>query len=126
MRITDLSSDVCSSDLTDTSLYGRYARAFAYFRALDFDRAIKDPDSLIHDYPNDPYFHELKADILLNIGKVAESIPPITEAYRLAPTEPLIAYGLATRLVALDATRRPPAALGTPQPVPKSAAGRVR
>src|SRR3546814_20500856 len=47
---------------TDTSLYGRYARAFAYFRALDFDRAIKDTDSLIHDYPNDPYFHELQAD----------------------------------------------------------------
>ncbi|MFC3677686.1 M48 family metalloprotease [Ferrovibrio xuzhouensis] len=97
---------------TDTSLYGRYARAFAYFRGLDFDRAIKDTDSLIHDYPNDPYFHELKADILLNIGKVAESIPPITEAYRLAPNEPLIAYGLASRLVALEDTSRLPEAIG--------------
>lgn len=97
---------------SDTSLYGRYARAFAYFRALDFDRAIKDTDSLIRDYPNDPYFHELKADILLNIGKVAESIPPITEAYRLAPNEPLIAYGLASRLVALEDTSRLPEAIG--------------
>jgi predicted Zn-dependent protease len=96
---------------SDTSLYGRYARAFAYFQALDFNRAIKATDSLIADYPNDPYFHELKADILLNTGKVAESLPPISEAYRLAPNEPLIAFGFAERLVALEDNSRLPEAI---------------
>jgi len=96
---------------TDTSLYGRYARAFAYFQALDFNRAMKETESLIHDYPNDPYFYELKADILLNIGKVAESLPPITEAYRLAPNEPLIAFGFGQRLVALEDNSRLPEAI---------------
>jgi predicted Zn-dependent protease len=96
---------------TDTSLYGRYARAFAYFRALDFNRALKETDGLIADYPNDPYFRELKADILFNIGKVAESVPPISEAYRLAPNEPLIAFGLAQRLVALEDNSRMPEAI---------------
>jgi predicted Zn-dependent protease len=87
---------------SDTSLYARYARAFAYFRALDFRRAITETDALIQLYPNDPYFHELKADILLNQGKVADSLPAMREAYRLAPNEPLMAYGLGQRLVALD------------------------
>ena len=87
---------------TDTSLYGRYARAFAYYRALDFPRALRETDGLIQQYPNDPYFHELKADILLNMGRVAESLPPINEAYRLAPNEPLIAFGVGQRLVAME------------------------
>ncbi len=89
---------------SDTSLYGRYARAFAYFRALDFSRAIAETDALLQLFPNDPYFHELKADILLNQGKVADSLPPMREAYRLAPTEPLLAFGVGQRLVALEGT----------------------
>lgn len=91
---------------TDTSLYGRYARAFAYFRALDFNRAIAETDELIRLYPNDAYFHELKADILLNQGKVAESLPPMQEAYRLSPKEPLLAYGVGQRLVGLEDNSR--------------------
>ena len=80
---------------SDTSLYGRYARAFAYFRALDFQRALTETDRLIRDYPNDAFFHELKSDILLNMGRVAESLPAAQEAHRLAPEEPLIAFGVA-------------------------------
>lgn len=91
---------------SDTSLYGRYARAFAYFRALDFQRALTETDRLIRDYPNDAFFHELKSDILLNMGKVAESLPPAQEAHRLAPEEPLIAFGVAQRLVALEDNSR--------------------
>jgi predicted Zn-dependent protease len=87
---------------SDTSLYARYARAFAYFRGLDFKRAMDETEALIQLYPNDPYFRELKADILLNQGKVAESLPPMREAYRLAPNEPLLAFGLGQRLVALE------------------------
>lgn len=91
---------------SDTSLYARYARAFAYFRGLDFQNAIKEVDSLIRDYPNDPYFHELKSDILLNQGKVAESLPSMQAAQRLAPNEPLLALGLGQRLVALEDNSR--------------------
>lgn len=97
---------------TDTSLYGRYARAFAYFRALDFNRALTETDRLIADYPNDPFFRELKADILLNMGRVADSLPPSQEAYRLAPGEPLIAFGVAQRLVALEDDSRLEEAIG--------------
>lgn len=91
---------------SDTSLYARYARAFAYFRGLDFPRALAETDQLLQLYPNDPYFHELKSDILLNMGRVADSMPPAVEAARLAPDEPLLAYGVGQRLVALDDTSR--------------------
>lgn len=97
---------------TDTSLYGRYARAFAYFRALDFSRALSETERLIQDYPNDPFFHELKSDILLNMGRVADSLPPAQEAHRLAPNEPLIAFGVAQRLVALEDNGRLDEAIG--------------
>lgn len=97
---------------SDKSLYGRYARAFAYFRALDFQRSLTETDSLIRDYPNDPFFHELKADILLNMGRVADSLPPAQEAYRLAPNEPLLAYGVGQRLVALNDDSRLDEAVG--------------
>lgn len=96
---------------TDTSLHGRYARAFAYYQALDFQKALKETDSLIRDYPNDPFFHELKADIYLNTGRVAESLPPMQEAYRLAPREPLLAFGVGQRLVALEDNSRLPEAI---------------
>ena len=97
---------------SDTSLYGRYARAFAYFRALDFKRAEAETDALIQLYPNDPYFRELKADILLNQGKVADSLPPIREAHRLAPNEPLLTFGVGQRLVALEGNSQLPEAIG--------------
>lgn len=96
---------------SDTSLYGRYARAFAYFRALDFKRAEAETDALIQLYPKDPFFHELKADILLNQGKVADSLPPIREAHRLAPREPLLTFGVGQRLVALEGTSQIPEAI---------------
>jgi predicted Zn-dependent protease len=96
---------------SDTSLYGRYARAFAYFRALDFNRALTETDELIRLYPDDAYFHELKADILLNLGRVADSLPPAQAAHRLAPNEPLMAYGVGQRLVALEDTSRLPEAV---------------
>jgi predicted Zn-dependent protease len=97
--------------VSDTSLYARYARAFAYFRGLDFQNAIKEVDGLIELWPNDPYFHELKSDILLNQGKVAESLPSMQAAQRLAPNEPLLALGLGQRLVALEDNSRLPEAI---------------
>ncbi len=95
---------------SDTGLYARYARSFAYFRALDFQRALTEVDGLIRDYPNDPYFHELKGDILIDMGRVRDALEPQRRAHELGPREPLLAYGYARALVALeDATLLPEA-----------------
>ena len=39
---------------TDTSYPARYARAIAYYKATEPERAVKLTDALIADYPNDP------------------------------------------------------------------------
>lgn len=88
--------------VSDTSLYGRYARAHAFFRALEFDKALAEIDSLIAEWPNDPYFEELKGDILINMARVREALGPMQRARDLAPNEPLLAYGLARAQIALE------------------------
>ncbi|WP_428246522.1 M48 family metalloprotease [Ferrovibrio sp.] len=87
---------------SDTSHYARYARAFAYFRALDFTRAQTEVNSLIAEFPNDPFYHELKGDILIDMGNVRDALQPHRRAHELGPREPLLAYGYARVLVALE------------------------
>jgi len=88
--------------VTDISLYGRYARAFAYFRGLEFTKSLEETDGLLAEYPNDPYFHELRGDILLDMGRIAEAVPSHQRAFQLAPRELLLGYGLARAQIALN------------------------
>lgn len=76
--------------LTDASLYARYARAVAYHRKANFPKALGEIESLTAEFPEDPFFHELHGQILLESGKVAEAAPPLRESVRLAPDEPLL------------------------------------
>ena len=83
----------------DTSLYARYARAVAYHRAARLDKAMIEVDSLVTEYPSDPYFRELQGQILLESGKIRESIPPLRECVKLSPDQPLLQTLLGTALV---------------------------
>lgn len=74
----------------DTSLEARYARAIAYYRRPDLDHALPLIDGLIAERPNDPYFHELKGQVLFENGRIAESLPYYEKATLLAPGEYLI------------------------------------
>jgi predicted Zn-dependent protease len=80
---------------TDTSLPGRYARAIAYFRQPDLPRALAEVDSLLAEMPQDPYFHELKGQMLYENGHAAEAIPAYAAAVALRPEDPLLLTGLA-------------------------------
>jgi predicted Zn-dependent protease len=81
------------------SLPDRYARAVAYYRMGDLPRAQKLVDGLIGDRPNDPWFHELKGQMLFEGGKVAEAEQPYRTALRLRPDAALLRYGLARSLM---------------------------
>ena len=70
---------------SDTSLPARYARAIATYRHADLRAAIAQIDGLIQAQPNNPYFHELKGQALLEGGKAAEAIAPLRRAIQLAP-----------------------------------------
>ena len=83
----------------DTSLTARYARAIAYYRIPDVERAIGELDGLLREFPEDPWFHELKGQVLFENGHIALSIPPYEKAVALRPKESLLRLGLARALI---------------------------
>jgi len=85
----------------DTSLPARYARAIAHHRASDPVQAIQAVDALIEDYPNDPYFHELKGQFLTEQGKPLAALEPYRRALEIKPDSPLVRIALAQSLLAL-------------------------
>jgi predicted Zn-dependent protease len=75
---------------TDRSLLARYARAIAYYRIPQLERALSTIDALIREYPKDPYFAELKGQMLFENGHIKEAAAPYDDAVRLAPSSPLL------------------------------------
>lgn len=87
---------------SDRSVPARYARIYGYNKAFEWQKAMEEADSLIAEDPNDPYFREIKGQILLENGRVAESLPELEKAAELAPFEPLIQTLYGQALVALE------------------------
>lgn len=88
--------------LEDRSLPARYARAIADYRNADLDAALSQIGALIAEHPDDPYFHELKGQMLFENGRIAEALPAYETAVRLLPKAPQLRLGLAQ--VMLEAT----------------------
>ena len=86
----------------DRSVPAAYARVVAYFRVAEVAAALAELDRLIAEAPDDPFFHELKGQILFENGRIAESIEPNRAAVRLLPNSPLIRLGLGQVLVATE------------------------
>ena len=76
---------------SDKSVPARYARAYAWHKSAYPDRANEEVDGLLKTSPHDPYFLELKGQILLESGKPREALAPLREAVSRAPDQPLIA-----------------------------------
>src|SRR2546429_2167647 len=85
---------------SDTSLPARYARAISAYRYSDPRAALAQIDGLIHAQPQNPYFHELKGQALLEAGRPAEAIAPLRQAVQLAPNPALIQIMLGQALIA--------------------------
>lgn len=83
----------------DDSVAARYARTIAFFRRGDLAQARPLIDGLLADYPDDPFFHELKGQMLVENGRLTEAVESYEAAHRLAPDEPLIAVNLGHALV---------------------------
>ena len=84
---------------TDTSLPARYARAIAWYRDGQTEKALTAVDTLIAGDPDNPYFHELKGQILFEEARPAEAIAAHREAVRLKPDAPLLRINLAHALI---------------------------
>lgn len=83
----------------DTSLPALYARAVVTYRYGDPRAAVTAVDGLIAQQPRNPYFWELKGQVLLESGKPAAAIEPLRKAVSLAPKEGLIRVMLGQALV---------------------------
>jgi predicted Zn-dependent protease len=88
----------------DQSKPARYARSVAHYRAADLRNAVSEIDSLIEEEPRNPYFHELKAQILYESGQREKAIAPARKARELKPKSPLLEVALAQSL--LETTNR--------------------
>jgi predicted Zn-dependent protease len=79
----------------DGRLSARYARAIAYYRKGDIDKANKGMDVLLREEPNNPYFYELKGQILFENARVDEAVKAYAKAVELKPDAGLIeaSYG---------------------------------
>jgi predicted Zn-dependent protease len=85
---------------SDGSLAARYARAISALRFAELHAAQAQVDALIHVQPQNPYFHELKGQMLLEAGRPADAIAPLRQAVQLAPNPALIQIMLGQALVA--------------------------
>ena len=90
---------------SDTSLAADYARAIVAYRFADPKSAIARMDGLIKRAPNNPYFWELKGQILLETGKPREALPSLRKAVSLAPNAGLIRVLLGQALVGTGDTQ---------------------
>jgi predicted Zn-dependent protease len=91
--------------VSDTSKPARYARAMAYFREPNMQKALGEIQSLLADEPNNPYFLEMYGQINVEMGKVEEGIGPYRRAVELLPDAPLIRVALGAALLGTENPR---------------------
>lgn len=84
---------------SDTSIPAQYARAISSYRLNQMQPAIQKTDALIAAEPKNPYFYELKGQILFEFGKAAQAVEPYEKAVQFAPDSGLIRMALANALI---------------------------
>ena len=87
---------------SDKSIPGHYARAYAYHRGAYPDKALFEAQALLARDPADPFFLELKGQILLESGRPQDAIAPLREATERSGNSPLIAAMLGHALIATE------------------------
>ncbi|WP_172972131.1 M48 family metalloprotease [Roseibium aquae] len=84
---------------SDKSLPAQYARAIAALQSRSRS-AVGMIDALIRQHPNNPYFHEIKGQALIESGNPAAAVAPFRRALELRPHESQFKIWLGYALVA--------------------------
>jgi len=79
----------------NNTIHNRYAQAIAYFRQHKLDLALPIMDNLISEDPGNPFFHELKGQMLFENARIGEALSSYTYASNLLPDSALIRRDLA-------------------------------
>jgi predicted Zn-dependent protease len=83
----------------DRAVPARYARAIALYRTGGLGSALLTIDGLLKDYPNDPYFHELRGQMLFENGRAGESVASYRRAVQLLPSVGIVKVDFARALL---------------------------
>lgn len=86
----------------DRSVPARYGRAIALYRTGAFGSALLTLDGLLKEHPNDPYFNELRGQMLFESGRVAQALPSYRRAVQLLPGAGIIKVDFARALLETD------------------------
>lgn len=105
-----------------TGIPARYARAYAYNKDARIDLALAEVDAMLAAEPDNPYFLELKGQILLESGRPLEALAPLRRSVDLTGSDPLIAPMLGHALLATE----DPSYLPEAEAVLRAAVGRDR
>lgn len=84
---------------SDHSIAAQYARTIAAYKGSRKDTALSGIDKLIAQEPKNPYFHELKGQILFDFGRTREAVASYRTAIKLKPDAGLIRILLGQSLV---------------------------
>ena len=87
---------------SDQSIPAHYARAYAYHLGAYPDKAAAETNALVAANPRDPFFLELKGQVLLESGHPKDAIAPLRQAVAIAPDQPMIAVSLGHALIASE------------------------
>ncbi|MBT5075006.1 MAG: M48 family metalloprotease [Kordiimonadaceae bacterium] len=86
----------------DKSINARYARTFAYQQSNNMNDALAEIETLITDFPENPFFHETKGQILYENGYVVGSIEAYSNAVKYLPDSSLLRMTYAQSLISSD------------------------
>ncbi len=87
---------------SDISEEACYSRAIAYYKLSEINKSLAEIDNLIKKTSNNPYYHELKGQVLYEYGKPKEAIIHYEKALKYKPDSALIRSGLAAAIIASD------------------------
>jgi predicted Zn-dependent protease len=86
-------------DINDNSIPAKYARAIAYYRKNEVDKALQEINSLIQLERDNPYFLELHGQMLVEFGRVEQALQPYRKSIEVLPSAHLIRTALAHALI---------------------------
>jgi len=95
----------------DPSFIARYARAIAYYRAGESERALTGIEALLAERPNDPYLWELKGQVLFDSGRAALAVEAHKRSVELKPDAPLLRVNYGQSLIATESKEHLDAAI---------------
>ena len=81
--------------LQNTSVAAQYAQAIAFYKLLNLNQALSLINGLIEKEPNNPFFHELKAQMYMETGKVNQAKTEYQKALNLMPSAASLQIALA-------------------------------